>query len=132
LSSVIRIWRHEAAQGREEVLKDRPCVIVAAVERKANGEAIVAVLPTTHRQHADAAKAVEIPPITKQRLGLNVDRSWVMIDEANQFVWPGYDLRKTPGSDAYDYGLLPPRLFENIMTKARAWLKRHGMTVTAR
>jgi hypothetical protein len=74
------VWRSEAAQGREEGVKDRHCVIVAALERQENGEAIVTVLPITHREPGDPAKAVEIPLVTiplvtKRRLGLDSHRS---------------------------------------------------------
>ena len=37
--------------------------------------------------------AIEIPLETKKRLGLDSERSWIMITEANEFVWPGPDLR---------------------------------------
>jgi len=126
------VWRHEAARGREEGVKDRPCVIVTAVERKSTGEAIVTVFPVTHREPDDPMNAVEIPLVTKQRLGLDLERSWIMIDEANRFEWPGYDLRKIPGRDAYDYGLLPPRLFEHVLAKARARFRRGGAKVIKR
>jgi len=126
------IWRHEAAASREEGVKDRPCVIVTAEKRASNGQTIVTVMPITHQAPDDGAKAVEIPIVTKQRLGLDVARSWVMVNEGNQFVWPGYDLRKIPGRDVYHYGFLPPALLQNVLTKARTWLKRHGLTVTAR
>lgn len=62
------LWSHEAAKGREEGVKDRPCVIVAAVQPMGNEEAIVTVLPVTHSQPDDEAKAVEIPLTTKQCL----------------------------------------------------------------
>jgi len=126
------LWRHEALQGRQEGRKDRPSVIIAAVERKAGGPAVVTVVPITHRAPNNAATAVEMPQVVKERLGLDLERSWVMIDEANQFAWPGYDLRKVPGREGYDYGFLPPRFFEAVMSTARAWLKRHGVIVTPR
>jgi hypothetical protein len=34
------LWRHEALQGVEEGRKNRPCVVVAAVERAADGNLI--------------------------------------------------------------------------------------------
>jgi PemK-like, MazF-like toxin of type II toxin-antitoxin system len=126
------VWRDEAAQGREEGVKDRPCVIVTAVEPVGNGEAVVTVMPITHREPDDPAKAVEIPLATKQRLGLDAERSWVIVNEGNKFVWPGYDLRKIPGRDTYHYGFLPPNLFQSILSKAGAWLKQHGIEVTRR
>jgi hypothetical protein len=126
------LWSHEASEGAQEGRKNRPCVIIAGVKRVESGQTIVTVLPITHSEPDDPATAVEIPLATKQRLGLDAERSWVMVDEANQFVWPGYDLQKIPGRDAYDYGFLPPRLFENVLEKAREWLKQHGMTITSR
>jgi hypothetical protein len=29
-------------------------------------------------------------------------------------VWPGYDLRKAPKADSYEFGFLPPRLFNQV------------------
>jgi len=37
--------------------------------------------------------AVEISHETKRRLGLDDDRSWIVLTEANRFAWPGPDLR---------------------------------------
>ena len=42
----------------------------------------------------DPATAVEIPMPIKRHLGLDDDRSWIVVDEGNEFLWPGYDLRK--------------------------------------
>jgi hypothetical protein len=81
------------------------------------GDKIVTVLPVTHTPPSDAALAVEIPYGTKQRLGLDAERSWVMLTEANRFVWPGPDLRmKEPdgGPESIAYGLLPRALFKEI------------------
>jgi PemK-like, MazF-like toxin of type II toxin-antitoxin system len=125
------LWSHEAAEGAEEGRKNRPCVIVAGVKR-VNDEIIVTVFPITHQAPNDLKCAVEIPAKVKEHLGLDADRSWVMVDEANRFVWPGYDLRKVPGTDRYDYGFLPPGLFESVLAKGREWLKLHGLNVTQR
>ena len=38
-----------------------------------------------------------------------------MVAEGNEFLWPGYDLRKVPNADRYDYGFLPPRLFNQVL-----------------
>jgi hypothetical protein len=43
------LWHHEHHAGREEGLKDRPSVIVLAVERESDGSTIVTVVPVTHR-----------------------------------------------------------------------------------
>lgn len=60
--------------------------------------------------------AVEIPPRVKARLRLDSERSWVVLSEWNEFVWPGPDLRRVPGGDeaTVAYGVLPPNLFDSI------------------
>ena len=115
------VWDHEAQSGQDEGRKDRPCVIALAIERQPDGETLVTVLPVTHRRPENAAAAVENPPAIKRHLGLDDARSWVIVSEGDQFVWPGYDLRKTLGSDRYDYGFLPPRFFRQILDTFRAW-----------
>jgi mRNA-degrading endonuclease toxin of MazEF toxin-antitoxin module len=54
------LWHHERKAGRLEGRKDRPSVIVLAVERPANDTTVVVVLPITHTQPADPAAAIEI------------------------------------------------------------------------
>ena len=109
------LWHHEHRAGREEGQKDRPSVIVLAVEREADGAIIVTVLPITHSPPLDPASAIEIPIPVKRHLGLDDDRSWIVVAEGNEFLWPGYDLRRRPHSDRYDYGFLPPRFFNQVL-----------------
>ena len=61
LISYAYLWHHEHQAGREEGQKDRPSVIVLAVEREAHGATIVTVLPITHSGPMDPASAVDIP-----------------------------------------------------------------------
>jgi monoterpene epsilon-lactone hydrolase len=103
------LWRYEHDVGQEEGRKDRPSVIVLAIEREADGTTIVTVLPITHSPPADPAGAVEIPAAVKRHLRFDDDRSWIIVSEGNEFDWPGYDLRKIGTGDRYDYGFLPPR-----------------------
>jgi hypothetical protein len=126
------VWDHEAQNGQEEGRKDRPCVIALAVERQPDGETLVTVLPVTHRPPDDPAAAVEIPPAIKKHLGLGDERSWVVVTEGDQFVWPGYDLRKVRDTDRFDHGFLPPRFFEQILAAFRAWHKKHKVKVVTR
>lgn len=108
------LWRHEYEAGLEEGRKDRPCVIVLCVEHH-DETTHVTVAPITHNPPADAATGIEIPSRVKHHLGLDSEKSWVIVSEVNQFVWPGFDLRPVPGStDRFDYGFLPPLLFEKI------------------
>jgi hypothetical protein len=121
------LWHHKHQSGHDEARKDRPCVIVLAAERTSDGATVVTVAPITHRPPHDAAAAVEIPRAVKDRLGLDLERSWVVVNEGNKFVWPGFDLRKVPATDRFDYGFLPPRFFNEVLDEFRSWrLKRKG------
>ena len=119
------LWHGEYAAGQEEGRKDRPSVIVLAVERGTEETVVVTVLPITHSAPSDSRTAVEIPMPVKRHLGLDDRRSWIVITEGNEFIWPGYDLRKLPNTDRYDYGFLPPRLF-NLVIKAFVNFHRLG------
>ena len=76
----------------------------------------VLVLPITHAPPDHPALAVEIPAKVKNRLQLDDARSWVVLSEWNEFVWPGPDLRRLPGATdaSIAYGMLPPGLFAMI------------------
>lgn len=109
------LWHDEARRGLEEGAKDRPCVIVSAVDVR-EGDVVVTVAPVTHRSPRPPDGGVEIPPLTKQRLGLDDDRSWIVVNDLNRFHWPGPDLRPVPGRNdgSYAYGFLPPKLFKQV------------------
>jgi hypothetical protein len=114
------LWSHQAKAGSEEGSKDRPCAVLLATTTR-EGQQIVTVLPVTHTPPADERLAVEIPAGTKARLGLDSDQSWILLDEANRFQWPGPDLRPVPGDKHANvaYGFLPAGLYELVRTK---WL----------
>jgi hypothetical protein len=107
-------------------------VIVLAAERESASATVVTVLPITHSAPADPASAVEIPLPVKRHLGLDGDPSWIVVAEGNEFVWPGYDLRKLPHSDRYDYGFLPPRFFNQVLEAFVAWYRNSRRRVTPR
>jgi len=108
------LWRDEHLDGHEEGRKNRPTVIVLTSKRESDDSVRVIVLPITHSPPQDPADAVEIPTPIKANLGLDDERSWIVVTEANEFIWPGYDLRKSPTTGDYAYGFLPPRFFEKI------------------
>jgi len=125
------LWASEHARGREEGVKDRPAAVVL-VTADADGQKVVTVLPITHTPPAVAALAVELPHPVKRRLGLDDARSWVVLTEANRFVWPGPDVRPLSPSDVATvaYGPLPYALYEEIRLKFIAALKaRSARTV---
>ena len=108
------LWHGEFVQGRKEGVKDRPCAIVAAVKRD-GGRVRVVVVPITHRPPDDPNAAIEIPLETKTRLGLDSERSWIVVSEWNEFTWPGPDLRiARSGEGSPAYGYLPAKLFAKV------------------
>lgn len=124
------LWRHESEAGQIEGTKNRPCVLVLVVKREAGpaqGEAsavrrdaatIVTVAPVTHTPPHDPSAAMEIPPKVKRHLGLDSERSWVILEEFNEFAWPGFDLRPVPGTPGcFEYGFLPPALYRKIVER---------------
>ena len=52
----------------------------------------------------------------KTRLGLDWERSWIIISESNVFAWPGPDLRPATGhgAESIAIGMLPPTLFRIV------------------
>lgn len=127
------LWEREAREGREEGVKDRPCAIILVLLREGE-HPIVRVLPVTHRPPADPADALEIPPATKQRLGLDADRSWVVLSEANDFIWPGPDLRLAVNGDPSSvvYGMLPPGFMRVLRERLLQRWRQRRMTATRR
>lgn len=106
------LWAHEHRRGQEEGIKDRPCAVVLATQSE-QGQTVATVVAVTHTPTTDPAKAVEIPAAVKVSLGLDEARSWIIVDEVNQFIWPGPDLRPaTPAKPAF--GVLPPRFFRRV------------------
>ncbi|HEX4080571.1 MAG TPA: hypothetical protein VHX61_17045 [Rhizomicrobium sp.] len=126
------LWHREHQTGRDEGRKIRPSVIVLAVERESDGATIVTVLPITHAPPSDPGTAIEIPLPVKHHLGLDGQRSWIVVSEGNEFLWPGFDLRKRPRTDRYDYGFLPPRFFDQIVRAFVAWHRRGKRRITSR
>jgi hypothetical protein len=109
------LWHSEFASGRDEGLKDRPCAIVATVRTDVDGATRVLVLPVTHAAPAKGTAAIEIPAVVKRGLGLDADRSWIVLAEWNEFVWPGPDLRPAGRGDGrFDYGLLSSGFFTRV------------------
>ena len=127
------LWEHEAREGREEGVKDRPCAIVLVLLRE-GGHPIVRVLPVTHSAPADPADALEIPQATKRRLGLDSEPSWVMLNEANDFIWPGPDLRPAVNGDpsSIAYGMLPPGFWTVLRDRLVARWRERQPKVTRR
>lgn len=126
------LWTRERQAGSTEGTKNRPCVIVTAVEQ-VDGQIIVTVSPITHGQPPRDASGIEIPSRVKAYLGLDGERSWVILTEVNRFTWPGYDLRPISVNDRrVDYGFLPPAFFERIKAGILDVIRSGKRTTTSR
>lgn len=110
------LWRDEFLAGREEGVKDRPCAIVAAIRNDSDGRQRVIVIPVTHSKPTNMTLALEIPASVKRQLGLDSESSWIVLNESNEFLWPGPDLRRIQDGDdtTVAYGFLPPGLFASV------------------
>jgi len=119
------LWSTEAKAGQTEGRKDRPCVVITAIRRIADGRFRVRVLPITHTP-TEEAPSIAIPAKVKLHLGLDPDASWIVLDEVNEFFWPGVDLRPVsrlrPG--VWTFGVLPMEIFEEIQAKLRGLLQQ--------
>jgi hypothetical protein len=99
-----------------------------------NADQTVTVLPITHTPPHQSDDAIEIPADTKRQLGLDDERSWVVLTEANRFIWPGPDLRRARSGDpsSVAYGLLPEALFEQIRTSFIAKVRARKVSAVSR
>jgi hypothetical protein len=125
------LWRNEYNAGKVEGLKNRPCAIILVVTSE-EGSKKITVAPITHTLPVNPDAAIQIPLKVKSYLGLDSEDSWIILDDFNEFIWPGHDLRLVPGkANAYDYGFLPPALFQQIVRKIIE-LRQKGLSKTPR
>lgn len=127
------LWHREALGGQEEGAKDRPCAVVLALQDE-DGQTRVYALPITHSLPAAVDDAIEIPTAVKARLGLDGERSWIAVAEANVFTWPGPDLRFLPGKgpESTAYGFLPPGFFRVVRDRFLAADRAKKVALVAR
>ena len=116
------LWDHERERGLEEARYARPSAIVLTVTSTAQAQRVV-VLPLTTREPEPGREALLMPVGVRRGLGLDAARSWIMLDEGNEFLWPGVDLEPN-AEGTLDYGMVPPALFEKLrergLTRVRA------------
>ena len=127
------LWSHQHRRGEEQGRKTRPSVIVVVIANQANGAVRVAVAPITHRRPDHPVSGIEMPQRVKVALTLDGEPSWIMCDELNHFIWPGFDLRQLPKqAGRYEYGFLPPALFDAVAERMRALDSRTKLKRVAR
>lgn len=118
------LWFEEAAAGQTEGRKTRPCLIVAVEPRAPANPPRVTVLPITSRRPPATSTAVEVPGNLMGRMGLDPARdAWVVIDDANVFVWPGFDLVPRTGG-GFVRGSVARGFFERVRDEVVALRSR--------
>ena len=77
---------------------------------------------------------MELPAGVKRRLGLDASASWVVTNELNRFIWPGYDLRPISRSspDVFSWGYLPLELLAAFKLQVVAHQRAKGIGVVDR
>ena len=121
------LWRDEQIRGHEEGRKDRPCAVILAVRQK-EGKTRVVVAPFTHSPPDINSGAVEVPPQTAKRLGLDDEAQWIITNEINLFTWPGPDIRPVPGKSpsTIAHGYLPHNLASKIIDNVKEQVAKHS------
>lgn len=127
------LWHREAAAGRDESVKDRPVVVVVAIEKRAHGTQLL-VVPVTTRPPRAGDVTVEMPAGVRQHLGLGEQRCLIVADEYNLFTWPGPDIRPIlkDGEIGPRYGAIPGRLFEQVRSRIEAVARAGALRGTRR
>ncbi|MGH6919931.1 MAG: hypothetical protein ACREJ0_19765 [Geminicoccaceae bacterium] len=85
------------------------------------------VLPITRQPPRDPG-VVALPADTQRRLGLDDEASWIVLGEANAFLWPGYDISALPGTDTWLYGYVGRGLFTTVRRNLADLLRNKGHT----
>jgi hypothetical protein len=125
------LWLDERRAGRVEGIKDRPCVVILALEGGASGVQRVIVAPVTHAPPTDPAAAHEIPTAVKAQLGLDDARSWIVVSEINRVRWDdaGF-VPVAPGR--WHYGRIPSGLWKSVRNTIQARAGQAGLGIVER
>jgi hypothetical protein len=126
------LWHDQRRVGLEEGRKARPCAIVLA-KIDDGGDKRIYVAPITHSR-PDDPYAVELIPKVKRRLGLNDEPSWIVTNELNWFIWPGFDLRPVARNrlSTFDWGVLPVEIFDAVKRGVAIHQRDRGLKMTLR
>jgi hypothetical protein len=121
------LWSHETDAGRDDPVKQRPCVVVLAVGGGSNP--LVTVAPvTSQRPQRDGAVALNA-------MALGIERpSWIIPWELNVFRWPGPDVGPAPRPAGawWRLGALAPDLRRQLRERVEAALRERRSRVQRR
>lgn len=121
------LWSHESDAGRDDPVKERPCVVVLAVGEGDHPQVIVA--PITSRDPG-RAEAIALSPAA---VGLGRP-SWIIPWELNTFQWLGPDVGRAPDPSGawWRIGALAPELRRVLRERVAAALKGRRARVMKR
>ena len=121
------LWSDQAEAGRDDPIKERPCVIVLSVGEGDHPQIVVA--PITSREPANS----DAIPLSTNVPGLD-RRSWIIPWELNAFRWPGPDIGRAPQPAGawWRVGALTPALRILLADRVEAALKVRHARVTRR
>lgn len=105
-------------------------VVLGTITRRGRTQLLVA--PITHLKPQREADGVEIPANVKAQLGLDGERSWIVITELNRFLWPGPDVRIVAGADTPFYDMLPDWLFVRVREGIARHVRSGRLKITKR
>lgn len=108
------LWSHERERGFEGGVKERPCVIVTAIVRKADGLVEVLLAPVTHSRPQEGTVAIAIPPRVGRHLGLDDEHSFIIADESNSVAWDDVGIVPAEPGKRWAYGRIPQALYEQL------------------
>lgn len=108
------LWSHERERGFEGRVKERPCVIVTAIVRKADGMVEVLLAPITHSPPQAGTVAIPIPLRVGGHLGLDDERSYIIADESNSVAWDDAGIVPAEPGKRWAYGRIPQALYEQL------------------
>jgi hypothetical protein len=120
------LWKKDADQGQTEGEKDRPAALIVA-KGPADGSCVVVAI--THTEPDRDIPALEVPETERRRIGLDEERSWVILSEINEFIWPGPDLRTVPGKPdgSFEYGRLSKDFFTIVLGTIQTAIRSRRM-----
>jgi hypothetical protein len=121
------LWSHEAAAGREEAAKERPCVVVLAVGDGETPNIVVAQITSRQPDRADAIA------LSLGRAGLSRP-SWIIPWEVNVFRWRGPDVGRAaiPAGATWRLGSLAPPLRRLLADRVGVLLRARAASVVRR
>ena len=126
------LWARQARMGQDNGEKFRPSLILAV--RNEEDKKVVYVAPITHTAPFYPEESILIPMVTKARLGLDSEKSWIMANEVNKFEWPGVDISRVPDRVQHSqfYGFVPGELLQQARDKMKEMNLQHRFNTVAR